>query len=91
MLKRLSIGIGVALAVLLLAAVALYSFGGMWPPSGEARAAYAAEVAAGRQPALPGRFTIPIPGCVCHSSDPVAIMQHSTRRIGECAGCHSRG
>jgi len=82
------IGVGITVAVLAVAAAALYSFGGMWPPSEEARAAYAAEVAAGREPAIEGRFTIPIPGCVCHSGDPVQQMRHSTRRISECMGCH---
>jgi hypothetical protein len=85
---RVLTGIGVTLVVLLAAAALLYAFGGMWPPSAEARAAYAAEVAAGRQPAVQGRFTIPVPGCVCHSDDPVLQTQHSTRRISECSGCH---
>jgi len=91
MLKKVLIGVGVTLVVLLVAAVLLYEFGSMWPPSAEARAAYAVEVAAGRQPEVPSRFTIPVPGCVCHADDPVLQMQHSTRRISECGGCHSRG
>jgi len=90
-LKKVLIWLGVTVLVLAALAAALYRFGGMWPPSGEARAAYAVEVAAGRQPAVEGRFTIPIPGCVCHSDDPVLQMQHSVRRIEECRGCHSRG
>lgn len=88
MLKKLLKGLGVTLAVLLAVAALLYAFGGMWPPSAEARAAYAVEVTAGRQPAVPGRFTVPVPGCVCHSEDPVLQLQHSTRRINECSRCH---
>ena len=80
--------VGASLVALLFVAWALYAFGGMWPAPTGVRAAYAAEVAGGRQPAIPARFTIPIPGCVCHSSDPTAVMQHSTRRISECSACH---
>jgi hypothetical protein len=87
-LRRWLVRIGSGLVVLLALVLALYEFGGMWPASDQAHAAYAAEVAAGQQPAIQSRFTIPIPGCVCHSSDPVVIAQHSTRRISECAGCH---
>jgi hypothetical protein len=89
--KRWLIRIGVVIVVLAGVAGALYLFGGMQPPSAEAKAAYAAEVAAGRQPALSARFVIPIPGCVCHSGDPVLQVQHSVRRMGECSGCHTRG
>jgi hypothetical protein len=88
MLKKLLKGVGVTLGVLLAVAALLYAFGGMWPPSAGARAAYAAEVSTGRQPAVQERFTIPVPGCVCHSDDPVLQLQHSTRRINECSRCH---
>jgi hypothetical protein len=90
-LRRALIRIGVTLSVLAAAAAVLYGFGGMWPPTAEVRAAYAAEVAAGRQPAVQGRFTIPVPGCVCHSDDPVLQLRHASRRISECGGCHTRG
>ena len=90
MLRRLLKALAVTVAVVLVAGVLLFAFGGMWPPSAEARAAYAVEVAAGRQPAVQGRFTIPVPGCVCHSGDPVLQLQHSTRRMSECGGCHGR-
>jgi len=91
MLKRVLVGVGVTLLVLVAVAALLYGYGSMWPPSAEARAAYAVEVAAGRQPEVAARFTIPVPGCVCHTDDPVLQMQHSTRRINECGSCHSRG
>jgi hypothetical protein len=82
--------VAVVVAVLAVTGVLLYSFGGMWPASDASKAAYAAEVAAGRQPAIEARFTIPIPGCVCHSDDPVLQIQHSNRRMSECRGCHGR-
>jgi hypothetical protein len=91
MRKRVLVGLGVTVTVLAILAGALYLFGGMQPPSAEVRAAYAAEVAAGRQPAIAARFTIPVPGCVCHTDDPVLQVQHSVRRMSECSGCHSRG
>ena len=90
MLKRILMRVGLGIAVLALIAGTLYAFGGMQPPSAQARTAYAAEVAAGRQPAVEGRFVIPIQGCVCHTSDPVLQVQHSNRRMSECADCHGR-
>ena len=90
-IKRWLIGLGITVAVLAAVAAALFLFGGMQPPSAEARAAYTVEVAAGRQPAVGARFVIPIPGCVCHTSDPVLQVQHSVIRMSECGGCHSRG
>lgn len=88
--KRVLIGVGILLGVLVVLAGLLYGFGGMWPPSEATRAAYAAMVARGEQPAIESRFTIPIPGCVCHTDDPVLQMQHAGRRMSECKGCHSR-
>lgn len=82
--------IGIAVAVLLAVVGILYAFGGEQAPPAWARSAYAAEVAAGRQPALQARFVIPIPGCVCHSGDPVSQMRHSVYRMSECGDCHSR-
>jgi len=90
-IRRWLIGAGVVVTVLAVAATVLYLFGGMQPPSAEARAAYAVEVAAGRHPAVEARFVIPIPGCVCHSDDPVRQVQHAALRMNECGGCHTRG
>ena len=89
--KRILMGAVIALGVLLVLAGLLYEFGGMWPPSDAAKAAYATMVARGEQPAIESRFTIPIPGCVCHTDDPVLQMQHAGRRVSECQGCHGRG
>jgi len=86
--QRALIGIGITVAVLVVAAFALYRYGSMAVPSQEVRAEYAQLVAAGQAEPIEGRFHIPIPGCVCHSDDPVLTMQHSTRRISECMGCH---
>jgi hypothetical protein len=87
-MRKVLIRVGIGVALLAVAGGALYAFGGEQTPPAAVRTAYAAEVAAGRQPALPGRFVIPIPGCVCHSGDPVLQMQHSTRRMSECGSCH---
>jgi hypothetical protein len=86
--KKVAFGVFVTLAVLLFVGALLYRFGSMWLPSTEKRAAYAQLQASGEVPALERRFHIPIPGCVCHSDSPVTAMQHSTRRISECMGCH---
>jgi hypothetical protein len=88
MLRRILKGIGVTVGVLVVVAALLFEFGGMWPAPAASQAAYAAEVAAGRRPEIQARFTIPVPGCVCHSNDPVLQMQHSNRRMSECGGCH---
>lgn len=86
--QRVLIGVGVTVAVLVVAAFALYRFGSMWVPSQEVKAEYAQLVAAGQAEPIESRFHIPIPGCVCHSDDPVKTMQHSNRRISECMECH---
>ena len=87
-LERVAIGVGVTLLVLVAIAGLLYSFGGMERPTAEYRAAYASMVAQGTAAPIQGRFTIPIPGCRCHSDDPAQQLQHSTYRLSECRGCH---
>jgi len=84
--RRVAIGIGVVVAIV----AVLYFFGGMWPMSPSMKAVYAAEVAAGRQPVWKSRFSIPIPGCVCHSKDAAVQMMHSTAHISDCRWCHAR-
>ncbi len=86
--KRLLFGAFVTFAVLFFAAAVLYKFGSMWVPSAETKAEYEVLRASGAAPEIERRFHIPIPGCVCHSDDPVLTMQHSTRRVSECMGCH---
>jgi hypothetical protein len=72
------------------AGVLLYNFGGM---SGSAvpgvLAQYDQLVASGQAPAIQKRFVIPIPGCQCHSKDPVLTAQHTRRHMNECSKCHS--
>ena len=87
--KRVAIGIGVAVLALVVLGVLLYSFGGMERPAPEYRAAYEQMVAQGTAAPIERRFVIPIPGCRCHSSDPAQQMQHSLYRIRECMSCHS--
>ncbi len=81
---------GVTVLVLLVLGGALGAFGSEQTPSPKAQASYAVLVADGREPAVTPRFHLPVPGCVCHSPDPVLQMQHSTRRLSECGSCHSR-
>lgn len=82
---RVLAGVALALAV---AGVVLYAFGGMWVRTPAMRAAYDQMVARGEQPPLPARLVVPIPGCVCHSDDPVIQAQHARRRLRECSTCH---
>jgi hypothetical protein len=70
-------------------AASLYLLGGSTRPTREVRTAYAALEAAGAVPAPPpDRFVVPIPGCRCHSDDPVQIVHHAEYRIRDCRGCH---
>lgn len=87
---RALVGLGVTVALLAAAAASLYFFGGMEAPDPAMSAAYAALVADGKAPEIEWRFTIPIPGCRCHSTDPTLTMQHSVRRLSECSQCHER-
>lgn len=78
------------LALVIFAGVMLYNFGGMWGSAdSEMKSKYQQLVASGQAPALSRRFVIPIPGCVCHSSDPVLTAQHARRRMRECGKCHN--
>jgi hypothetical protein len=88
--RRVLVALAMTLLVLLVLGGALGAFGSEQTPSPKAQASYAALVAAGREPAVAPRFHLPVPGCVCHSPDPVLQMQHSTRRLSDCGSCHSR-
>ena len=87
-LKRTLIGLGVMVFAVVLLGGTLVAFGSEQSPSPGTQAAYARLVAEARQPRIAQRFHIPVPGCVCHSPDPVLQMQHSTRRLSECGSCH---
>jgi hypothetical protein len=88
--KRVLIGFVSVIALLVVAGVLLYNYGGMsgsvYP---EMSKQYAAMVAAGQAPAIQKRFVIPIPGCKCHSTDPVLTAQHSVRHMRDCSKCHN--
>ena len=88
-LKRTLIAVGLLIVMLVVLAVSLYEFGGM---SGsvhpELLAQYRQMVAAGQAPAVQKRFVIPIPGCKCHSTDPVLTAQHQAYRMSDCNKCH---
>jgi hypothetical protein len=86
--RRVGIGVGVTLLVLALLGALTYSFGGMERPRPEFRTAYATLVSQGTAPPAQSRFTIPIPGCRCHSTDPVQQITQSTYRIRECRSGH---
>jgi hypothetical protein len=88
-LKRVGIGLGVAVVVLVLLGISLYQWGGMWGSADPTMAPqFAAMVAAGQTAPIEKRFVIPIPGCICHSSDPVQTAQHRVYRMKECGSCH---
>ncbi len=88
-LKSIAIGFGATLVVLAVVGVALYFLGGPSGPSRKVRAAYAELAAAGATPPPPAeQFVLPIPGCRCHSDDPVAIVHHAEYRMRDCASCH---
>jgi len=87
--KRIFIGIGVTIVGLIVLAALLYQFGGMWVRTPEMKAAYKDMVAAGTAEPVNYRFTIPIPGCTCHSDDPVLQAKHSVRHVKDCMKCHN--
>jgi len=86
--KRVAIGVGITVFALVGIAALLYSFGGMERPTPEYRAAYDQMVTQGTAAPIERRFVIPIPGCRCHSGDPVQQVQHSVYRLNECVSCH---
>ncbi|MRS11844.1 MAG: hypothetical protein EG823_02075 [Actinobacteria bacterium] len=89
-LRRVLVGVAVTAIVLVALGATLYFFGGMWVRTPEVFLAYEELVESGSAPPVEGRFVVPIPGCVCHSDDPVLQAQHSARRIRECSKCHER-
>jgi hypothetical protein len=89
-LKGTAITAGTLIAIAVVGGLLLYNFGGM---SGSAHPElleqYDQMVASGQAPAIEKRFVIGIPGCQCHSTDPVLTAQHSRRHMNECGKCHS--
>lgn len=89
--ERLLYGGMLFLAVLALVAVMLYRFGTPMSATSEQRRQYAALAAAGEVPHAAARkagLRIPIPGCTCHSDDPVKAVQHENIPLSQCKSCH---
>lgn len=87
--KRILAGIGIVLLALVVIGGALYLFGGSVPPTAEQQAAYDGLLQAGAAPPpVPDQFVIPIPGCRCHSDDPVEVVTHAEYRMRDCGACH---
>ena len=89
-LRATAITVGSLIALLIVVGLLLWNFGGM---SGsvhpELLTQYDQMVASGQAPAIQSRFVIGIPGCQCHSTDPVLTAQHTRRHMNECGKCHS--
>ena len=89
-LKGTAITVGTLIAIVVVGGLLLWNFGGM---SGsvhpELLAQYDQMVASGQAQAIQKRFVIGIPGCQCHSTDPVLTAQHARRHMNECGKCHS--
>jgi hypothetical protein len=86
-----------ALVALLAVVGVLFWFGGPQRPT--ENAAGGVETAAGTLPSgmMSGGEApeggvemplIPIPGCKCHSDDPVVVEEHSRYSLSDCAECH---
>ena len=89
-LKRVLIALGVMVGLLAITGFALYFYGGMSRSADPTMTAqYDRLVASGQATPIQKRFVIPIPGCVCHSNDPVQTAKHRTYRMRECSTCHS--
>lgn len=90
--RKVGFGFLAVLGFLAFAAFMLYEFGGMQSPTAEQYAEYAQLQASGAVPPAPtGGLHIPIPGCKCHSNDPVLAVQHSRRSMSQCKSCHGGG
>lgn len=60
-------------------------------PSGDVRSFVGEVVTDGEVPPPDpdSPFTFQIPGCRCHSDDPVLVEEHAGYRLNQCRGCHS--
>lgn len=89
---KLLIGLGSAVVALVLLAGLLYAYGGMGSSANDPamKEQFQQLVASGQAQPVEKRFVIPIPGCTCHSTDPVQTEVHRYYRMRECsqAGCH---
>jgi hypothetical protein len=88
-LKRVALAIAGLIVALALVGALLYEFGTMERPSPRMTAAFQRMVAVGQARPVPAVWpAVPIPGCRCHSKDPVQTMLHTTYRIRDCGRCH---
>lgn len=88
LLGRVLVGLAVVVGAALALAAFLYLYGGPGGVTPEVRAEYRALVRAGQAAPVDDRFVVPIPGCTCHSDDPLVVVQHAERRVRECFQCH---
>jgi hypothetical protein len=91
--QKALLGLCIAAAVLAVLGALLYFLGGMGSSANDPamKREYERMVAAGQVQPVQRKFVIRIPGCVCHSTDPVETETHRYYRISECSqpGCHS--
>ena len=102
-LTRVGIGLGIALFVLAAVGVTLFAIGTPSAPPAPGAASpgvpspgVAMPDASPASTAAPsaadaGPLAIEIPGCVCHSDDPQVVAEHATYRMSECFDCHQDG
>ena len=58
---------------------------------GDSDAPFGGEIVEGEVPAPDPQspFAFQIPGCTCHSDDPVVVEEHANYRLNQCRGCHA--
>lgn len=83
-------GVGWTVVALVVLGILVFEFGGMANSANDPamRQQYRALVQAGKVAPVSHRFVIPIPGCTCHSTDPVQTEVHRYYRMSECSRCH---
>lgn len=90
--QKLLLGLGGTVVALVLLAALLYGYGGMGSSANDPamKQQFQQLVASGQAQPVQKRFVIRIPGCTCHSNDPVQTEVHRYYRMSECAqpGCH---
>ena len=97
--RRVEIGLGATVLVLVALVAAMFAFGRPVAPRVTPQQATpggtadgGAEPSAALQPAPPsGPLAIEVPGCVCHSDDPQVVAEHATYRMSQCFDCHQGG
>ncbi|MBW6469052.1 MAG: hypothetical protein ACNA76_04550 [Anaerosomatales bacterium] len=59
--------------------------------AGDDGAPFGGEIVEGEvpEPDPQSPFAFQIPGCNCHSDDPVVVEEHANYRLNQCRGCHA--